>query len=88
MVQAWIRRASQPTSGQDDAASAALEQTKHVRTILRATLSEQVENLQFGWQIASTGHLAWRGRSTCMVVPRPALDGDGSVCRLVGPRKY
>ena len=40
-----------------------------VRVIGRADLSAECEQLSFGWQILSTGHLAWRGRSSGMVDP-------------------
>ena len=40
-----------------------------VRVIGRADLSAECEQLSFGWQILSTGHLAWRGRSSRMVDP-------------------
>ena len=40
-----------------------------IRVIGRADLSAECEQLSFGWQILSSGHLAWRGRSSRMVDP-------------------
>ena len=40
-----------------------------IRVIGRADLSAECEQLGFGWQVLSSGNLAWRGRSSRMVDP-------------------
>ena len=40
-----------------------------VRAVLQATLSEELQAVDYGWQVLQSGHIAWRGRSTMMVDP-------------------
>ncbi|CAE7721765.1 GIP [Symbiodinium sp. CCMP2592] len=70
LVQASIRRVSQPPPENEHNTSVALDlPPRHVRAMFTATLSEQAEKLQFGWQIGSTGHIIWRGKSSIMIDP-------------------
>ena len=50
--------------------------SKAVRAVFQATIGSNASNLEFGWQIAGSGHLAYRGVSTRMVDPTMMSGGS------------